>query len=615
MVTSDTGWSLDGHFEMLVDPSRSLTLDDVLGSAGGNFQPIAGHGVNLGYTTKAAWLRLKLRGRADQSALLSLGPNFVDLVDVYVAADRPGLTESDFEHYAMGDHRPLPDDAVSGLNNIIPLQLRPAETALVYIRLASLNSSLNLTADLYPQDRYKFYATLKNVVAGLWFGGMAVLLVIQLVFYYFERKPFYPLLALSTGGAMLVYWANLGYSRLLFFPDGGYGNDYFTGGAVWFGLFASALTTASILELPERSPWMNRLFLVAAGIGLIGMGFVAFNGNLTFAPHGSNVILVFVTLAMVLGFLGIDANRVGTRLRAAAFSILWIGLALTVAQRAGFWMMPDWFAHTYGLSVLVQTLLLTASLAVRLRAAEALNRAMTAEALVAAQAAEQQVRFMEVISHQYRTPLATIRSNVDTIDLSLPESDTANRGRLDRVHRGVVRLVETLEINLSRSRLQGPSFQPRLVPTLLSYVVAAAGTRGRDLFQSTDILVAIAPEADDVQVMADAEMLGIAIINLLDNAVKFSAPTGAPPVRLSCTLADGFAVIGVHDEGIGVPGDEIAGILGKSVRGSNARNIEGSGMGLSLVSRIAAAHGGVVRIDSAPEAGTTVSISLPLIVE
>ncbi len=50
-LPSADGLSLDGRFEMLIDPSRSLTLDDVLAGAGGNFQPHGGHGVNLGYTT------------------------------------------------------------------------------------------------------------------------------------------------------------------------------------------------------------------------------------------------------------------------------------------------------------------------------------------------------------------------------------------------------------------------------------------------------------------------------------------------------------------------------------------------------------------------------------
>jgi signal transduction histidine kinase len=289
-------------------------------------------------------------------------------------------------------------------------------------------------------------------------------------------------------------------------------------------------------------------------------------------------------------------------------------------------------------------LLLTGALAVRLRDAEAMNKTMTAQALMAAQAAErhakamieektselsaakrtaedalraellsqeQQVRFMEVISHQYRTPLAVIRSNVDSIGLSLPRSDQANRDRLDRVRRGIVRLVETLEVNLARSRLQGPTFAPHLRPTSLGELVAAAAARGGDLLQGR-ILVEITPHAEAADVMADTEMLGIAIINLLENAVKYSALAGDLPVTLSCSTEEGLGIIAVIDQGMGIPADEVAGIMGRSVRGSNVHSIEGSGLGLSLVSRIAAAHGGTVEINSMSGSGTTIRLIVPL---
>jgi signal transduction histidine kinase len=306
--------------------------------------------------------------------------------------------------------------------------------------------------------------------------------------------------------------------------------------------------------------------------------------------------------------------------------------------------LPNWVSHAYAVSCLVQTILLTAALGVRLRAAEAMNRVMGEEALLSAQRAEQraidlveektrelsvakqvaedalraelasqeqQVRFMEVISHQYRTPLAAVRSHVDNIGLSLPADDAANRARLDRVRRGIVRLVEVLEVNLTRSRLQGSAFQPRLLRSSLGEIVAAAGLRGRDLLQP-GIVTQITPEAAEARILADADMLGIAIINLLENAVKFSTQTSADPIMLSCAVAGSDGVIRVNDKGIGIPAQDIAGILGRSVRGSNAGGIAGSGMGLSLVARIAAAHGGRVEIDSTVGQGTTVTILVPL---
>ncbi|MBO4228469.1 hypothetical protein GRB70_39930 [Bradyrhizobium neotropicale] len=187
IVGSSGELPLDGYMELFVDPSRTLDLGDVL-RASAQFHPISGHGINLGYTTDAVWLRIRVGAGEWQRVLLSLTPNFVDLVDVYVAADRPGLAADDFKHYATGDHRPFSaDDTLSGLDNVVPLQLQPDAAMLVYIRLASVNSSLNLSAVLYSPTVHTFRVTVQGLVAGAWFGGMAVLLIIQLVFFHFSR--------------------------------------------------------------------------------------------------------------------------------------------------------------------------------------------------------------------------------------------------------------------------------------------------------------------------------------------------------------------------------------------------------------------------------------------
>lgn len=630
-------FSLVKRIDVLVDPTGKKTLDDVLATPDA-FASIAGNGVNLGYTRDAIWLRIRIAASEQVAALLAIEPNFVDIIDVYVATRHPGHFGSEFTHYALGDHRPLPRDSVSGLQYVVPLTLQSTSPTEVYVRAAAVNSSLNIAVDIYSSTEHTYRVTLSSLLSGVWFGGMVVLLAIQLVFFHFDRKPYYVLLAFSTFGAMLVYVGNLGLSRMLLFPEGGRGNDLFTGGAVWLGLFASSLATTSILGLPERFPWMNRIFLAGAGVGLLGILFVFFDGNLAFAPIGGWVILGLSTLAMVLALLEARENGTGAHLRAAAYTILWFGLVGTIAQRAGLWALPDWVAHSYALTCLLQTLLLTGSLAVRLRAAEALNKAIGEQALQSAmamveektrelasakktaedalwaelQSQERQIRFMEVISHQYRTPLAVIRSNVDGINLSLAGDDRANRERIQRVRRGIVRLVETLEVNLARSRLQGPSFTPQLVAHSVPELVKVVAARGRDLLQG-EIAVEIAPSAVSARILCDAEMVGLAIINLLENASKFSREVERPLVVLSCTVEDGHAVIAVTDNGLGIPAGEIELILGRSVRGSNARSIEGSGIGLSLVARIVAAHAGTIDITSIPRDGTAVRLLLPLL--
>lgn len=632
------------RIEMLMDRSRALTLADIL-STGEHaaFKPLSGSAISLGYTTDAAWLKLAIKADEAQPQLLSLTPNFTDLLDVYVARQRDNLTADDFIHIATGDHRPL-EGGFSALQNVIPLDLSAGETTLVYIRLAAVNSTLLLTAELYPPDEHTWRTTILGLAYGTWFGGMAVLLVIQLVFYHFDRKSPYGLLALATFIAILAHLGTQGFSRVLLFPQGGSGNDYFTAMTAWGGLFVSALATASILELAREAPRLRRVFHWGGSLGLVGIVFAAVDANIAFAPIGTIGIIIMSTLAAFQALRTANRNGIATRLRAAAFVILWLGLVSTLSQTNGASPLPSWGAHAYGVSILFQTVLLTGALAARLRAVEAQNREMGNEALAASQAAEQranamvtektrelagakqtaedalraelasqeqQVRFMEVISHQYRTPLAAIRTHVDNMGLGLRKDDDVNRGRLERMRRGIARLVEVLEVNLSRSRLQGSAFRPILVRTSIGEVVEAAGRRGRDLLQH-GIVVTVAPEVANVRIMGDADMLGIAIINLLENAVKFSAGVSEEPVTLLCALVDGKLAVSVSDRGIGIPDGEIGSILGQSFRGSNVQGVEGTGMGLSLVARIAAAHGGGVEIDSQVGHGTTVRIILPV---
>ncbi len=626
------------------DPSRNLTLAEILALDETQFTRTRRSDVNFGYTRNAIWLRIAITGDSDRRVLLSLFPNFVDLIDIYAAPPASGTRAEDFTHVATGDHRPLPADGLSGLYDAAALDLAAGKTTLAYVRLAAIGSSVTADVRVYPAEERPRRETLSNLAIGMWFGAMAILIVIQLVFFHYDRKARYPLLAAATLAASLVYTGTLGLSRVFLFPGGGDSNDTFVSMCIWIGLSASALAAVHILELKGRNPWMHRIFLAFIALGALGTLFGMLGYHLAFAPFGSMAGILLATLGAFQGLRTANLGGNATRLRAAAYCVLWAGVVTIMLQRTAVIDLPNWVTHAYAVACVLQTVLLTAALGVRLRAAEALNLVMQQQALHAAKAASdhanrlveertrelaaarqtaeealraelssqrQQVRFMEVISHQYRTPLAAIRTHVDNIGLSLPRADEANHARLDRVRKGIQRLVEVLEVNLSRARLQGPSFAPMLVRTPLIDIIDAAAARGRDLLQNI-IDIDIAPDAAGLRIRADADMLGLAIINLLENAVKFGKPGNRAPVVLSCRLEDGKALIAVSDRGIGIPAAEIGQIFDPAHRGVNADAIEGSGVGLSLVARIAAAHGGSVRAESVLEQGTTITILLPL---
>lgn len=632
--------------EWLVDPAGDLTLEQVAGEritdgAAAAFVPAHGRSVNLGYVRDVVWLRLTIRAEQTGPVYLSLAPNIVDQVDVHVpAANTPPGAPS---IWRMGDHRPLAAP-LSAIDDVVPLQLQGGVPALIHVRAAAVNTVMSLQFALQSPEEHIWRTTLTALLSGAWFGGMAILLVIQLIFHHYDRRPYFLLLAVSTFMAMLVYFGTLGLSRVFLFPQGGVGNDVFTAGAAWLGISASVMAGRSILEIPRAAPRLDVVFVAAALSGPVGLAFVLAGQNMLFGPVAHVIMVGMTSLGAVQGLRSMDGADASTRLRAAAFVVLWAGVLLLVLQRAGVGEIPDWVANSYATALIVHTVLLTGALAERLRSAEALNAAMRETALGAARTAEgranalveertrelatakrvaedaleaereaqrRQVRFMEVISHQSRTPLATIRTQVANIELSLPDGDGGNRKRLARVRRGVARLVEVLEVNLARSRLQGPAFEPVLRTEPAVSLAREAATRARDLLNA-DIRVDVAPGAAEALLRADGDMVIIALLNLLENAAKFARPEVRAPIVLAVARDGDTLRLQVADRGIGIAAPDLDRVFEEHFRGSNVGSSPGSGTGLSLVARVVAIHGGEVSLASAIGQGTTVTLSLPL---
>lgn len=199
---------------------------------------------------------------------------------------------------------------------------------------------------------------------------------------------------------------------------------------------------------------------------------------------------------------------------------------------------------------------------------------------------------MEVISHQYRTPLGVIQTNLASIRLTLPNRDLANRERLDRASAGVKRLIEVLEVNLTRSRLQGPSYKPTFSKTKVTTLIDAAVSIAHDLNPSAKINITVGNVDENTFVLADRDMLRLALVNLLENAVKFSVPVGKTTVELNATCHDGRIFLRVTDQGIGLKDGNMEELVKIGARGENVGYIEGTGVGLSLVARTVQTHNG-----------------------
>jgi len=219
--------------------------------------------------------------------------------------------------------------------------------------------------------------------------------------------------------------------------------------------------------------------------------------------------------------------------------------------------------------------------------------------------------FVSAVSHEFRTPLTSLRQLSEVLNegrLLEEERRTKYYQALDRSTRRLHKLVEGL-LDFGRVESGAMIYRKRdldagaLVTSVVDEFQREAGDRGCH--------VELRTAAGLPSISADPEALGRAVWNLLDNAAKYSPE--CQTIWVEIERENGGLAIRVRDRGLGIPAAEQGEILRKFVRGTAARTVGviGTGIGLAMVKHIVDAHGGTLRLESAPGKGSTFSILLP----
>lgn len=220
-------------------------------------------------------------------------------------------------------------------------------------------------------------------------------------------------------------------------------------------------------------------------------------------------------------------------------------------------------------------------------------------------------RFLRRLDHEIKNPLTGLRAAL----VNLQESgDSAERQRAsENASRAVERLTRLLTDLRKLSDLEERPIEriPVDVPDLLEDVVEAARALPSYAGRNINLLITKVPSPFP-SVIGDRDLLVLAIYNLVENALKFTSAHDSLEVR---ALENGKAiVIEVADSGAGISSEDQSKIFEELYRGSNAQSTEGSGLGLALVNRIVALHGGVVdvRSNQRQPRGTVFTVRLPV---
>ncbi|HSX84105.1 MAG TPA: HAMP domain-containing sensor histidine kinase, partial [Cellvibrio sp.] len=369
----------------------------------------------------------------------------------------------------------------------------------------------------------------------------------------------------------------------------------FTAGA--FGV-AMCLVFLKPHQYFPRLSWL--MWGLAGGSGVFALlALVGFHQPFI-AVLGSTLLVLLMSILIVLM---LRHRLVPALLMLFLFVPGFLTLLFQVARNFSLLPMNFWTTHVWALMSIFQTPYIVLVVMLHLRAQEKVF-------LSEQQKTRLQRDLFSMVAHELRTPLAIVGSAVANIELQTQQSQPELAPRFSRVNLGLSRLNALIDNALAEDRLLDKGIQLQRQETTL----------GELLDQVRELRPVEPPhhlhfslDDSNTQVLADPHWLGLAILNLLDNAIKYS-PMGGK-IQVCIDREAHMASIQVTDEGIGIPPEAVDKIFNKFYRADNALAIKGSsgmGLGLFLVQTVVTHHGGHLQYRPSPHGGSIFTICLPL---
>lgn len=651
------------------DPSASLQPEQVQTS---RFAPNDTNAV-LQPGKTVHWVRVVLQNTSDreQERLLYAGDwSHLELYEHNANSDRYTLKRT-------GQLLPIADRDVASYKPYVRLQLAPNSATLVYLRLQgdiNLYKPQALRVQLLLPEKVEAANRNRLFVQGIFIGIILVMTLYNLVLFASVRDRSYLYYVLALLGTGLYFMFYHGFAIELLWPNAPYWNAHSFPFIVTFNGLFRVLFTRHYLNTQRTMPMWDRVLTLLAMLYIlpVGMGLLSYFTPLDLLQACVSFIGIIGGLVLVAMLLaGISSLRQGYRpalyfLIANVFFV--VGALLFILKENH--LLPDNIVTVYAAQVgmVAQVVLFSLGLAYRLNTVTSeLNAKVLEKArlereketerklLIEQQKNELEVtvanrtaalrhrtqelkdtvrklksselklrrlnhfkdRFFSIISHDIRTPLATLES---FLNILVNFSDRLKPDQMQKLathtQLSVRNLQALLENLLQWSTAQTASghhvrFEPEALP--LADLVNRNVALLKDTADTKNISwqIHVSP---GLQVRADAHMLDFVIRNLLHNAIKFSYPGGLIKID-AAENPDKMATISVTDQGTGISPDLLATLFKLEMPAMAAKgtvNEKGTGLGLLLCRDFVERHGGTIQVETALGQGSRFYFTVPL---
>jgi len=219
------------------------------------------------------------------------------------------------------------------------------------------------------------------------------------------------------------------------------------------------------------------------------------------------------------------------------------------------------------------------------------------------------LRFVEIISHEYRTPVSVISTNADILELKNEQGNLGLSGQISKIRDAVTRLIAIVETTLDREKLSSESMIANMEMFDFTLCLNDVLNDLARVYLNRTVSIKCIPD-DVMPFLGDQRLISLMLRNLVENTFKYSPTTS--PVEITLRLDTNTLQLTIRDYGIGIPNTEIEHIFEKYHRARNTANTQGIGVGLYLSKSIVIQHHGEISVRCPDNDGTEVLIVLPI---
>lgn len=570
---------------------------------------------SFGYSKKTFWLRTSLPAAyfSGEQRWLQLGPPFIDRLTVYY---RPYGSDSPWKQKEFGDHAPARDSDLDYRESVLILAPPPTKAGYEMVFRLQSSSTLILLATLSSPQEFVRSATLDTAFWSFYFGlaviasGIALWLAVAL-----RRRLLWGICLFSLNYPLVA--ALHGYPEWLFGDALLPVQDYMIS-CLSLVSYATALWLHSeVFDLKKNMPRLHQLLLAAIGLNIalqisIPLGFYGRAMQIEAGIFFIASPVLLITSWMLWRRKAVDMNTLLLGLLPPVY-VVSAGLALLSVHGVIPFHTRVYSTWQYALIIHIVTVLIIAVLRVRAENRTLMRKQQLARELqIEREASFHQRQFMGMVAHEFRTPLAILEAALE--NLRLCPTVSTQSARLDRMQRATTRLVQLTDNCLADARLSSRDLHAdRQNAELLPVIYIAATVVDLSLNHYLHVICegqTVGPQSPSPVLFIDSGLLCIAIANLLDNSVKYSA---SGEIRIEIyRLQKGFE-IRIGDRGPGIAPEQVEHIFERYRRGeTHTTTPAGTGLGLYVARQIIQAHGGELCLAKNTADGCEFALKLPL---